>query len=119
MNKFNEQKPKFVAVKVNGILKDSKLEDNVCVNADLLEADGVENSSINRNKIISSNGSPINNIEIIGRDKIKQHGGDKNKASIENKSEKEGFFNKIFWRFIVLIIAGLLVAYLVFKFGWK
>lgn len=112
MNKFNEQKPKFVAVKVNGILKDSKLEDNVCVNADLLEADGVENSSINRNKIISSNGFPINNLEVVGRDKIEQH--------IENgKLKKESFLSKFFWKFFIAIIVGLCIVYFALKLGWQ
>ncbi|MDD5750599.1 MAG: hypothetical protein PHU56_03045 [Candidatus Pacebacteria bacterium] len=117
MNESNNQRQKRpVAIKVIGTLKGSKIEGNTCINTDLLEADGVENSSINRNKVISSNNSPI---EIIGRDKMEQH-GDKNKASIENKKpEKEIFMDKVLWKFIVPIIIGLIVIYLAVRFGWQ
>ncbi|MFA6146001.1 MAG: hypothetical protein WC697_01555 [Patescibacteria group bacterium] len=108
MNEFNNKQKRPIAIKVNGILKDSRIEDNTCVNTDLLEADGVENSSINRNKVIASDGSPINNIEIIGRDKTEQH-GDGNKTqtkNTENIDSKKWFSmtNPFIW-----IIASLIV----------
>ncbi len=82
MDTNQKQKPKFVAIKVNGILKDSKIEDNTCINADLLEADGVENSFINRNKVIS----------------------------LENeKTKKERFLSKFFW-WILSIVAAVVAA---------
>lgn len=118
MDRFNnqKQKSKFVAVKVHGTLKDSRIEDNVCINADLLEADRIENSSVNRNKIISSNDSPINNVEFIGRDKTEQY-GDKNKAqtkNTENINPKRWFSmnNPVIWLITSLIV--IVVTYYFF-----
>lgn len=88
----------------------------VCIGGKLLEADRTADSSVKRNKIISSN-SPIKRLDIIGRDKIEQNSD--SSIAIENeKPGKESIQSKIIW-WIFYIIGGLLIAYLVFKFGWK
>ena len=118
-NQKDESGP--VAIKARK-LEGARIEDNITEGGGLLEADGIKNSSIRGNRTFlpssKKNRFSIGKLEIIGRDKIEQH-GEKSKASIENKQEKEGFWSKFFWKFIVVIVVGLLIAYLVFKFGWN
>ena len=111
-NQKKESRP--VAIKVEGKLKNSKITNNISVGMGLLEADEIEDSSVDRNKISLSDSFSIKKLEIIGRDKIEQH-GEKNKVEINNKQEKEGFWSKFFWYFIialsVLVIGGLILHY--------
>lgn len=122
MNNFNnqKQKPRPVAIKVEGKLKNSKITDNITVGMELLEADEIEDSSIERNKTFSSNDfSSIKKVEIIGRDKIEQH-GDGSKASIGDKRlKKEGFWSQIFWKFIIPTLVIMVAAVLIWYFGIK
>jgi hypothetical protein len=59
----------------------------------------------------------IEKLEIINGDKIEQH-GDKNKAEINEKDKKEGWFsiNKPFVYFIVLIVLYIVYASLKYFF---
>lgn len=71
------------------------------------------NSKVNIEKIEVISGDKI------GRDKIEQR-GQKNKALIKNGGGGgESFFSKFFWGFLVTIIAGLIIVYITYKFGWK
>jgi len=56
MNKFNNQKQKTtpVAIKIKGKLKNSKITDNITVGMSLLEAEDIEDSSVERNKTFSA-----------------------------------------------------------------
>jgi len=96
-----------VAIKVSGKLSRSKIDNNISIGTRLLEADEIEDSSIRGNKtfLLRPKGNPFNK---------------------ENKQEKEDFWSKTLWpfivsivKFILIIAAGLLVAYLVYKFGWN
>ncbi|MDD2696617.1 MAG: hypothetical protein PHE52_00455 [Candidatus Pacebacteria bacterium] len=115
----DEGKSKFVAVKVNGIMENSVLEDNITgPRVGLLEADGLKNSSIKGNKVSLS--PFINKIEIIKGDKIEQH-GDKNEAQIKNVKNTDSkkwlsfsMDNPVIW-----VIASLIVSAVVYFFFTK
>lgn len=38
---------------------------------------------------------------------------------LDNNQTKENFLSKFFWQFILVIIAGLIIAYIVFQLGWN
>jgi hypothetical protein len=110
-NRNKESGP--VAIKVQGKLKESTIEDNISIGMRLLEADEIENSSIRRNKsfIFSPKGN-IEKLEIIGRDKIEPH-GDKNEVEIKNiESEKESWKRQIIIGVMIGIITLLIGAVL-------
>lgn len=111
-----------VAIKVKGRLEEARIEDNITEGGGLLEADGIKKSSIRRNRtfLYSPKDNPprIEKLEIIGRDKIEQH-GKKNKASVENvrDSNKKWFSmgNPIVWLIfstILIVIAFIIKSLL-------
>ncbi len=112
----NNQAGKSIGILAKG--KGANLIKNTISGFDIGIQDEGEDTLAFGNKMLGKLPS-VGKIEIIGRDKIEQH-GNKNKASIENKKpEKESFSSKIFWNFFITIVAGLLIGYFVFKFGWK
>lgn len=98
-----------VAIKVQGKLRRSTIEDNTSMGARLLEADEIESSSIKRNKIfLFSPKGNIEKLEIIGRDKIEPH-GDKNEVEIKNiESKKESWLRQI----IIGVIIGIIILFI-------
>jgi hypothetical protein len=111
---FSDQKS--IAILNKG--KRTKLLNNTILGYDVGIQDEGEDTLALGNKIL---GKPqfIKKIEIIGRDKIEQH-GEKSTASIENKSGKESFLSRFFWQFIIPILVIIIAAlFLYFKFGIK
>lgn len=120
-NQKKESRP--VAIKAKGRLEGARIEDNITEGGGLLKADGIKNSSIrgNRTFLLSpkDNRLSIEKLEIIGRDKIEQH-GDKSEAKIENIKDnhlkKEPWYKHWLMKYLVYPTAAILIASIIFKF---
>jgi len=118
-NLQNKNEPLWESKKSIGILnrgKDSKFINNHFIGLDVGIQDEGEGTYASGNEFLNSL-PRIEKLEIINGDKIEQH-GDKNKAEINEKDKKEGWFsiNKPFVYFIVLIVLYIVYASLKYFF---
>lgn len=67
----------------------------------------------NNGKIISSGKRPVN---VIRADKYSGKGTVETKQILQNEIK---FYEEWWFKFILTIIGGLIVAYLIFKLGWS